>query len=331
MLGKKDWEMSNVIRQLCHHMYFDNGVLYYDDLMKFKVSKIKEEYDEIMSMDTLARFGDNRTDLYEGLKVVETLYTGKEKLYTDFMVTVEKYIEGIFNSRDFISKVNADCYFTDLNNIINTIKKLKRKGFHFKSINVGINGLMLKKYDDMYRDRLEKNQETCDNYEYHYNKLISYGTEISKDFFRKTLIEGRDIFKKHFKKPLGTFFNLYDMTVTYMVGGDAERLLQYYPIEKNFDGYKYGSKDYFSSKDALDELADDHETLDEYGKLTKEGARWILSEVMFTEPILFDIGVQMFYVIEYGTDIDSAELFFQFFNESKTDKKKDKSHLKVIK
>lgn len=103
-------------------------------------------------------------------------------------------------------------------------------------------------------------------------------------------------------------YNLYNGIISLMVGIDIDTFINYYPIIKDYKNN--GCKNYYSSKKELEEIKS------KYGNIiTEKSAIELLDNILFTEPILFDIAIQIFYIIEYNTNINTIELLENFLNK----------------
>lgn len=104
-------------------------------------------------------------------------------------------------------------------------------------------------------------------------------------------------------------YNLYNGIISLMIGIDIDTFINYYPIIKDYrdDGC---FKNFYSSKRELEKIKS------KYGNIiTEKSAIELLDNILFTEPILFDIAIQIFYIIEYNTNINTIELLENFLNK----------------
>lgn len=199
----------------------------------------------------------------------------------------------------------SDVKFTidEINELIYDMKKYLKLGFSFDSIWLVYNAIMLHEYPKVWKKYHDVCLEINEVYPNEMNSLSEYLYKI--------------------KEPHGFIWNIYTMFSHMLEGINIDTFIQCYPIAKYVD--KEGiSKDYYSSIEAYDTI------VKEYGKvLDNTSSKLMLSEIKFTEPILFDIAVKMFSVISYQTGMDTSELLLNFLNEAHEEVNRPK--LKVIK
>lgn len=151
-------------------------------------------------------------------------------------------------------------------------------------------------------------------YRYKFNYNYEFMSKIITTNFMTSFEENenkKDIKSLIFNYTLGQFvFKLLE-------GLTPRQVLTIFPIEKSFNGYKYGFKDYYSSMGAVNELGIDK-------PLTYEKAKEFLMECMIGR-FMFNVGVGMMSIVsDYNNwDINDVMGFIYGINNG--------SHLNIIK
>lgn len=252
--------------------------------------------------DLKLKFFDNNDDeLYEALDLLL-----KESFSRDLYCSIKLFLsKNKFSmSRNYrLEDLTEDERVKEINMLILAIKKIIKYGYSFDVINIYINAMLQLELENDMIKTLDKCYDVIE-------------TNLSKSEYLKLLLNEYP--------PIS--FNLYSIFIDLMSGISIDKFIQYYPLEKKFEGHKWGWKDYYSSIEAIERIKN------EYGDvLTKESAKILLNEALFSEHILFEIAVQMFHVIEYDTDINSLDFIIKLLEESRKEDNAPKRKLKVIK
>ena len=187
----------------------------------------------------------------------------------------------------------------DINEVVYCIFKLNmKKGWSFEAIWTVYNAILLHLYEDIWQ--------------YYYDICIQ-----AEDM--EPVIK----YLESVREPHGFIWNLFSMLSHMLEGIDINEVVKYYPITKYVDPYKC-TKDYYSSMRTIKNIKEEHGNI-----LNEISSKTLLMEVLFAEPVLFDIACKIFSVIGYQTGVNASELFIQFLNEAHEEVNKPK--LKVIK
>ena len=353
--GLKDWDKVLIVKQTLEHIVFEETTVKYDDLISKKINDIKDKYytrkqdeevlrkrnmeiqcmlqNELLSNNKKSElinelndnkfkyFGDNDDELYESISIAFDMYlcwqfgdpTASVDMIAVYYELIKDYINKILRKPN---EINDEVRIEYINEILAglkyceniAVKRLNLKTSK-KPIILALNAIILKLYDDICVELLDD--------------LIIASESIGEKELNKYL--------KYYRTPNGVFINMYSLFMDLLVGVDVDELIKYYPIEKSFEDY--GCKNYWSSKEIIDkyrngnfEINHKQYYLNDNKIPDRENAMFLFGEILFSEPWMFDIQLEMFYIIEYGTDINSIDLMFEFLNETDS-----KPKLKVIK
>lgn len=132
----------------------------------------------------------------------------------------------------------------------------------------------------------------------------------------------RESFHLRDKEKCWEFYNnIHNM----MVGVKIQDFLNIYPIKKEYDGWKYEMKDYYSSKQYVDTLLSITDTFDE-NNIAEFLLETLLDDVLFQEA-----GVAMMMGVSYKYEklkgISPLDMFFEYGARSTN---KETNYLKVV-
>lgn len=331
MINKVQWEFDDLVKnkidklekeyitrkqdekQIIARREYINKLLKNELLTENKRAELINEYNEI----GLKWFANDDDELYEAIIIASNLKALAEdtEIVGMGLTTFDMLIHNFLVKNALDNAVQSyRIRVRDLADIVIMIKyALKKTEFilneHIEKVNmqsliIAMNALILEAYDIRYQGLIVPFIELAKTWtDADYSEFINY--------------------LEAFKSPSGPFINLYNLFVEGLDFVDIDGFLQVFPLKKDFKSGKFGCKDYFFSIEALDKVKSDGKYFED-GRLTKAGARFFFSEMLFEEKILEFIQVQMFSVIGYGTNIDTLDLMMQFLYEANEEAKKNK-------
>lgn len=288
---------------------------------KKKLNKLKQKKIEIELQSELLS-ENKRTELINEYNNLSLAYTSFDSVGFVVPNNIEEIAEALdlllyaINSQYSI-EILAKKYFEfnlgmknkfnihDINEVVYCMFKLNmKKGWSFDSIWIVYNAILLHLYEDIWK--------------YYYDICTEYN-RCTKDEDMEPVIKYLD----SIKEPHGLTWNLFSMLAHMLEGIDIDTVIKYYPVTKNINPYKC-TKDYYSSMRNIKNIKEKHGNI-----LNEISSKTLLMEVLFAEPVLFDIACKMFSVIGYQTGVNTSELLIQFLSEAH--EKANKPKLEVIK
>ena len=124
-------------------------------------------------------------------------------------------------------------------------------------------------------------------------------------------------------------YNIYTTTVKLMKGIRVDRFLQYYPLEKRYDGKKYQMKDYYSSIDYIERWKEENGDV-----FTKDSdIVSFLMEVLLENETLFEISCRVFDIMKYSNpNFNIIDWIYKAKDElEEKEKAEKKSKFRIVK
>lgn len=148
---------------------------------------------------------------------------------------------------------------------------------------------------------------------------LNRASRISGEGKRKIL---RESFGLRDKEKCWEFYNnVHNM----MIGVKIKDFLNIYPIKKDFDGWKYEIKDYYSSKQYIDTLLSVTDTFDE------DNIAEFLMETQLDEVLFEQAAVSMMMGVSYQYEkLKCVTPIDMFFNYGARSDNKETNYLKVV-
>ena len=261
---------------------------------------------ELLNRNARAKLINEYNDL-----TFKSVYTDAEKLEKalDFYLNAgiyEGYIIKSLVEKYYFAQIGINKFtIADINEFIHCLfKKNIIRGYSFDTIWIVFNAMALDEY----------------------SKLISFARNIwhKMDATEEERDNALDFLDK-IKEPHPFIYNLYSIFTTMLEGIDINEFVKYYPITKNVDKSGF-YKDYYSSVETIKNIKEEHGNI-----LNEKSSKFMLSEVLFADNVLFDIACKMFDVIGYKTGVSSLDLLEKFLQEAHEEINNPKNKFRVIK